>query len=116
MSAPVRRSLGAVAATCTLGLLALVFVPSDSAPHPPTPAVPPVEARNVIVIPSPDQVSNTTGASICLWLKKGPADARPMSADSSSSSSLLWTMPLAAAEYAANGMSGVSAVAGLYGC
>ena len=115
MSVSVRRSLAAVAAACTLGLLALAFVPSDSAPNVPKPVVPPVQAQ-IIVIPSPDQVSNITGVSRCRWLKAGPADARPMSADSASSSALLLAMPLAAAEYAVNGMNGVSGVAGLYGC
>lgn len=116
MSAPIRRSLATVAAACTLGLLALVFVPSASAPNVPKPVVPPVPAQNVIVIPSPAQVSNNTDASVCRWRKAGPADARPMNADFTSSSALLLTMPLAAAEYAVNGMSGLNAVAGLYGC
>jgi hypothetical protein len=116
MSTSVRRALAAAAAACTLGLLALVFVQSSSAPKAPKPVVPPVQTQNVIVIPSPDQVSNTTGASVCRWLKAGRADARPMSVDSGSSSALLLAAPLAAAEYAVNGMSGVNAVAGLYGC
>lgn len=112
MSVSVRRSLVAVAAACALGLLALTFVMSDSVSNVPKPVVPPVGAQNVILVPSLDQTSNFTGISDCTWLKANTSDARPMSTDSL----LLLASPLAAAEYAVNGMSGVHAVAVLYGC
>ena len=114
MSTSIRRSLAAViAASCTLGVLAWAFTPPTAAPAGPRPETRPIQAQNVIVIPGPDQVSNTINTSGCAWLNAGNAAGHPMSADSASCCSLLLATPLAAAEYAVNGMTGV---ARLYGC
>jgi hypothetical protein len=72
-----------------------------------------VQAQNVIVIPSTDQVSNTIDASGCSWLKAVTAAGPTMDAASASAFAPLLARPLTAAEYAVNGMSGV---ARLYGC
>lgn len=114
MSASIRRSLAAVAATsCTLGLLALAFMPSTSAPAAPKPVAEPVKTRTVIVIPGSDQVSNTIDASDCPRLKADTVDGHPMGVDPALPYSLLLASPLAAAEYAVSGMTGT---ARLYGC
>jgi len=112
MSSSANRSLAAVASACALGLSAMAFALSAPPSSGSKPVVLQAQASNLIVIPGPDQVSNVTDVSLCTWLKAGDADTHPMNADSMR----LLTRPLAAAEYAANGMSGVRSVARLYGC
>ncbi len=94
MPSSVRRTLAAVAAVCTLGLLTVVPSSSASATTPRPPAVP---AANVIVIPGPDQVSNTVDASGCPWMNAYVSALR--SASGSRSIAVLLAAPLIAAEY-----------------
>ena len=95
MSSSTRRALAVVASVCTLGLLA--FAPSASASLAPRPIVPAVPAADVIVIPGPDQVSNTVDASRCPRLT---ADTLALtSATGSRSMAVLLAAPLIASEY-----------------
>ena len=68
MSASVRRRLGAVAAACTVGLLATVpfAVTADGT----RPTLPPAAAHTVIVIPRPDQVTGTIDPTGMDWLSR----------------------------------------------
>lgn len=113
MSASVRRRVAAGAVGCALSLLALAYLPFASGPPAPKPVVPPVPAQNLIVVPSPDQVTDTIDASDCLPPKTEGLSGHTMAAALAPPYALLLATPLAAAVYAQSGMSGV---ARLYGC